>query len=62
VRRRTRLGAWNEALGLGKADDGEVQHDGDGEKASRREGEREGENRPARTITPRRNSGGGSRQ
>jgi hypothetical protein len=48
--------------GPGKADSGEARHGGDGEQAPRREGERKGESRPARTLTPRWNSGGGSRQ
>jgi hypothetical protein len=48
--------------GPGKADDREARHGGDSEQASRREGERKGENRPTKTLTPRRNSGGGSRQ
>jgi hypothetical protein len=33
-----------------------------GEHAAPQEGEREGENRPARILTPRRKSGGGSLQ
>jgi hypothetical protein len=45
--------------GVGKVDDGEARHCSDGEQASRREGERKRESRPARTLTPRRNSGGG---
>jgi hypothetical protein len=48
--------------GPGKADDGEVRHDGDREQASWWEGERKRESRPVRTLTPRRNSGGSSRE
>jgi hypothetical protein len=46
--------------GLGKVDDSEAQHGGNGEQASRRDGERKRGSRPARTLTPRRNSSGGS--
>jgi hypothetical protein len=45
-----------------EADNGEAWHGGDGKQAARREGEREGANRPVRFLTPRWSSGGGSRQ
>jgi hypothetical protein len=52
------MGRW----GSGKADDGEARHGSNDEQASLWEGERKRESRPARTLTPRRNSGGSSRQ
>jgi hypothetical protein len=48
--------------GLRKADGGGVRSRCSGEQAARLEGEREGEIRPARILTPRQNSDGGSWQ
>jgi hypothetical protein len=45
-----------------KVDDGKAQHSGDGKQSCTREGGEKREKRPAKFLTPKQNSGGGSQQ